>query len=127
MRLLIVRFVVFAAICCIILLWWAERRGGHAAIGIVAGGIMTSWAAGAAWIAAALGEHLATPPFLRLAIHVVAAFAVFVLISFGIFMFLYPDTHDYGDFILQLGAIVAFAAAVDGVMGWRSNEPASSQ
>ncbi len=119
MLLLLVRFAVYAAICCALVLMWAEREGGHAAMGIVAGGILTSWAAAVAWIVAAVSERLATLPSLRLGIHVLAAFAVFAAISTGIFEYLQSGgrPYSYWDFILSLGAIVAFAALVDGIIG----------
>ena len=119
MLLLVIRFAVYAAICCALLLVWAEREGGHAAMGIVAGGILTSWAAAVAWIAAIVSERLVVLPLLRLGIHVVAAFAVFALISVGIFTYLQSGGRPYGywDFILSLGGIVAFAALVDGIIG----------
>lgn len=62
MLLLVIRCAVHAAICCALLLVWAERESGHAAMGIVAGGILTSWAAAVAWIAAIVAVHSVDVP-----------------------------------------------------------------
>ena len=119
MLLLIIRFAVFASICCALVFWWATRVG-HGGSGVIAGGIFTSWAAAVAWIVAIVAERLAVLPLVRLGIHVVSAFVVFAVISFGIFRHLDSGQPYYDgdwDFILSLGAIVAFAALVDGIIG----------
>ena len=125
MPLVIIRFAVFAAICCALLFWWATRVG-HGGQGIVAGGILTSWAAAVAWIVAIVLERLAALPLVRLAIHVISAFVVFAAISFCIFMYL-DSGHPYydgdWDFILPLGAIVSFAANRRMYDQWQSAIP----
>jgi len=114
---LITRFVVFAAICCALLFWWATRVG-HGGPGIVAGGVLTSWAAAVAWIVAMASERVAVLPLVRLGIHVASALVVFAVIAFGIFSYLNPnDSSGNRDFVLSLGAIVAFAALLNGIIG----------
>jgi hypothetical protein len=127
MPLLIVRSVLFAAICCALVLWWATIEGGHGAIGIVAGGILTSGAAAVAWITSIVaGRFVASPP-VRFAAHVALVFVLFVVIATGILMVLDSSGPFYlhMDFVLSLGAIVAIAAFADGAIGlWNDQRDA---
>jgi hypothetical protein len=125
---IVFRFVVFAAIYCALILSWAAHEGGHGAMGIVAGGIITSAAAVVAWLGALIVSRLIAIPIARVALHVALVFALFIVISIGIFTghdFLFTNSALLSipfsaalDFVATLGAFAAIAALPDGFIGF---------
>ena len=130
MAVLIFRFVVFAAIYCAIVAWWADSEGGHGAMGIIAGGILTLGALVFAWIFAIVAGRFVVLPLVRFAIHIVLTFVFFIAGSTAIFLVLdYREAATSKvpfsvtmDFTLTLGAIVALAAFADGLIGLWKNQ-----